>query len=73
MPDYTKHRKSKLIQVCPKCGRKGHKSQGPTAKSGARSWLYTHKSELVTVAGITFNHIESGDYCYVQEPESVKA
>lgn len=71
MPDYTKQRKSKLIQVCPKCGRKGRKRQGPTSKAGRPSSLYIHVDEIVAVAGIAaFNEVK--EYCFVAEPETVK-
>jgi len=65
MPDYTKQRKSKLIQICPKCGRKGRKRQGPTAKSGQRYSYFVHVDNVTTVAGIAFNHIT--DHCTVPE------
>jgi 5'-3' exonuclease len=71
MPDYTKQRKSKLIQVCPKCGRKGRKRQGPTASDGQRHWMYVHVDNMTTVLGIKFNHIT--DHCTVAEPATVKA
>ena len=71
MPNYTTQRKSKLIQVCPKCGRKGRKRQGPTASNGQRHWYYVHVDNIQVVAGIAFNHIT--DHCMVPEPEAVKA
>lgn len=71
MPDYTKQRKSKLVQVCPRCGRKGRKRQGPTGKGGMRYWMYVHVDSIVTVAGIPFNHITES--CTVAEVETAKA
>jgi len=71
MPDYTKQRKSKLIQPCPKCGRKGRKRQGPTAKNGTPSWIFIHKDHIETVAGMAFNDVD--DYCFVADSATVKA
>lgn len=70
MPDYTKQRKSKLIQICPECGRKGRKRQGPTDKAGLRQFFYIHKDELTTVAGLQFTDLV--EYCLVVEAEPVK-
>jgi len=71
MPDYTKQRKSKLIQVCPKCGRKGRKRQGPTGKNGVRYSMFVHVDNMTTIVGISFNHVT--DHCMVAETKPAKA
>lgn len=71
MPDYTKQRKSKIIQVCPNCGRKGKRGRVSTSKSGKTYAMYDHVTRLQTVAGITFNTVE--DYCTVEETKNAPA
>lgn len=70
MPDYTKQRKSKLIQVCPRCGRKGLFSRGLINEGRNNTKKYRHVkhvSSIVTVAGIQFESITDG--CTVEVKE----
>ena len=65
--DYTKQRKSKQIQICPKCGRKGLFSRGliNEGRANARKYrIIKHVSSIVTVAGMAFESVK--DYCTVE-------
>jgi len=73
MPDYTNQRKSKMIQVCPKCGRKGlirithinSKDRGQITYT-----MYTHVSYTTVVAGIAFNNVR--DWCGVEKQKTAQ-
>ena len=69
MPDYTTERKSKLIQVCPKCGRKGKRTAGIRFKKDGPSFsMYKHVSKFVRIAGIAFEEVL--DACHVPDKET---
>jgi hypothetical protein len=65
--DYTKKRKSKEIQVCPKCGRKGLFSRGLINEGRANAKKYhiiKHVTSIVTIAGMAFESVK--EHCTVE-------
>lgn len=53
------------VQVCPKCGRKGA-FISHSNKDGSTLEMYTHKSHVVSAAGIQMNHVD--DHCSIKVP-----